>query len=393
MLVAYTEDRKRISLIRGWKKEQLENLRLNHRFVCPVCKAPVRLKLGSKRRWHFSHYGEVKCSIELEAESDYHLLGKEQLYDWIISQHIQALLEPYLSSIHQRPDILVHYDGRYYAIEYQCSPIPLTAFEKRTNGYLQEDIIPIWVFGGNRMTRKSSSLFSLSPIEWAAVQPHVKLNNFLHYYCSDTKQFFSLMNSKSLSSQSALSHLVTRKIREAPFQTIIKGEFSLGQSSNELWLTIKKKWRYSVTPYPNRLQQFFNEYCLQRKISPLLYPIEAGWPTKNHQWIETSPYIWQTLILIHLSTYAIETHVTFKDVYRFIKELIERGVCSTRTLTYFDGHYSYAIMSYLQLLVQCGVIRRTNTKKFFRVKDVQFPQSIDEAIVRDEAFANRYKIN
>lgn len=393
MLVAYTEDRNRISLAQGWKKEQLEKLRTIHRFICPVCKKAVILKLGTKRRWHFAHSGEVKCSLDLEAESDYHLLGKEHINNWVTSQNIQALLEPYLSSINQRPDIFIHYEGRYYAIEYQCSPLPLQVFEKRTKGYLQQDILPIWIFGGNRMTRKSSSLFSLSPIEWAALQPHAQFNNFLHYYCPHTKQFFSLMNSKSLSSQSALSHLVTSTIREVPFQTIIKGEFSLGQHINDIWLTIKKKWRYTVTPYPTKPQQFFNEYCLQRKISPFLYPVEAGWPTNNHQWIETSPHIWQTLILIHLSTYPIETHFTFKDVYCFLKELIERGVCRTRTLPFYEGHYSYAIMSYLQLLSQSGVIRRTNKKQFFRVKDIQYPQSIDEAIVRDEAFADRHKIS
>ncbi|WP_216828276.1 competence protein CoiA [Alkalihalobacterium elongatum] len=393
MLIAYTEDRKRISLVQGWKIDQLEHLRKEKRFVCPVCKKPVRLKLGTIRRWHFAHIEEARCSVELEAESDYHLHGKEQLYHWLMDQKIHTLLEPYLSSINQRPDLFTFYEGRYYAIEYQCSSIPLPVFEKRTKGYLQEDIHPLWIFGGNRMTRKSSTFFSLSPIEWAALQPHPKMKNILHYFCSDNNQFFSLINIKSLSSQSALSQMITTRANDITFQDLLKPQFLQENSWKDLWLTVKKKWRYNVVLYPSWSQKYFNSYCLQRNFSPYLYPIEAGWPTKHHEWIETPPYIWQTFILIYLSTYPLEARFTFQNVYHFLKELIEKRVCSTRTLPYYDGHYSYAVMSYLQLLINRGVIKRTSSKGYFRVKEIQYPKSINEAIVRDEEFASQIKIN
>ncbi|OLO37161.1 hypothetical protein BTR23_13575 [Alkalihalophilus pseudofirmus] len=393
MLVAHTNDKKRINLVKGWNKEQLEKLRKNFRFVCPVCKKSVRLKLGSKRRWHFAHYGEVSCNLELEAESDYHLLGKEQLYHWFISQNIHALLEPYLTSINQRPDILIHYQKRYYAIEYQCSPIPLSLFEKRTRSYLEKDILPIWIFGGNRLTRKSSILFSLSPIEWAALQPHVQLDNFLLYYCSTTQQFFSLLNVSSLSSQSALSQIKITRLQDCSFASLLGNVDVYDDNWKLYWITIKKKWRYSVTPYPSRTQQYFNDYCLQRKISPWLYPIEAGWPTKHHQWFETSPHIWQTFILIYLLNFPLEYKFTFQDVYRYLKELVKTNICRIRSLPYYEGHFSYAIMSYLQLLLHSGFIKRNKTKEFFRVKEIKYPQSIEEAIKRDEEFVKNVKIN
>ncbi|WP_209125789.1 competence protein CoiA [Alkalihalobacillus sp. BA299] len=394
MLVAHTEDRQRISLVSGWTKEQLEMLRQKHRFICPLCKKSVRLKLGTKRRWHFAHMEEKECSIKLEAESDYHLQGKEQLFHWLIDQKIQTLLEPYLPSIKQRPDIFIHYEERYYAIEYQCSPIPLSIFEKRTRSYLEKDILPIWIYGGNRLTRKSSALFSLSPIEWAALQPHASLQqNYLHYFCANTQQFFSLTNVLSLSSQTAFSPLKTERITDVSFVSLLGKALVYDDTWKATWLTIKKKWRYNVTPYSGRLQQYFNQYCYQRKISPFLYPIEAGWPTKHHQWLETAPHIWQTYLLIHLTAYPIHTRFTFQDVFRFFKGLIERKLCSCRTLPYYHGHYSYAVMSYLQLLINTGFLKRTGNKEFFRVKEIQYPQSIDEAIVRDEAFIKSIKIN
>lgn len=58
LLVANREGGERISLWDYRDKQLLLTWRSRERFYCPDCGAPVILKLGSKRIWHFFHQTE-----------------------------------------------------------------------------------------------------------------------------------------------------------------------------------------------------------------------------------------------------------------------------------------------------------------------------------------------
>lgn len=95
---------------------------------------------------HFAHKKQSNCQQSFsEGETAIHLLGKSQLYEMFRKLHLNVHLEPYLPALSQRPDLLVEKKQQQFAIEFQCSTIPIPQIESRTSGYLQANIIPIWI--------------------------------------------------------------------------------------------------------------------------------------------------------------------------------------------------------------------------------------------------------
>ena len=57
----------------------------------------------------------------------------------------EVVLEPLLHKISQRPDLLVQSGQAEYPIEFQCSTIPISHLEERTDGYRRAGMEPIWI--------------------------------------------------------------------------------------------------------------------------------------------------------------------------------------------------------------------------------------------------------
>lgn len=115
--------------------------------VCPGCQDPVFLKRGPKVLSHFAHYAGADCRQFSEGETTRHLLGKQRLYDWLTNQNIPVEMEAWLPELQQRPDLLVTYQNRKIALEYQCSPIPFARLRERTDGYIQNGYEVYWICG------------------------------------------------------------------------------------------------------------------------------------------------------------------------------------------------------------------------------------------------------
>ncbi|WP_317906723.1 competence protein CoiA, partial [Bacillus subtilis] len=72
------------------------------RFRCPICNQQVRMRLGTKRRWHFAHQKSEQCPSGGEGESDEHVRGKQLLFHWAAKQNKATQLETYLRESKQR---------------------------------------------------------------------------------------------------------------------------------------------------------------------------------------------------------------------------------------------------------------------------------------------------
>ncbi|MFT9599409.1 competence protein CoiA, partial [Mesobacillus sp.] len=114
MLVAYKSDGKRLSLGERWEKSDLIGIRSREKFHCPVCGEEVVMKLGSKKIWHFSHLSGGSCHYEYDRESEYHLSGKLQLFNWLKKQGINAELESFDPQMKQKPDIAFDLQNQKY---------------------------------------------------------------------------------------------------------------------------------------------------------------------------------------------------------------------------------------------------------------------------------------
>lgn len=70
-----------------WNEETVELLRQNGRddeLICPVCKQPVLVKAGQKKRWHFAHKDLTNCPLKNESPNV--LQARMLLYSWLKSK-------------------------------------------------------------------------------------------------------------------------------------------------------------------------------------------------------------------------------------------------------------------------------------------------------------------
>lgn len=91
-----------------------------------------------------------------ESETEEHLNGKRDLYEWIKKQNgvTNAILEGWIPETKQRPDIMFEYNGKKYVIEYQCSPIA-TEYVERHDLYKASGIIDIWILGTEKYLKSN----------------------------------------------------------------------------------------------------------------------------------------------------------------------------------------------------------------------------------------------
>lgn len=267
MFVAKFKDGTKISLVDDWHLEELRELRKKRPFFCPVCEESVQLKLGTTRLWHFAHEPQAACSERGESESMYHMKGKKLLYEWLQSQQVKVALECYLPIIKQRPDLLFRFKNTLYAVEYQCSPIEITLLEKRTQGYKQIGVVPIWILGGNRLKRYGPHTFSLKSYEWLCTQ--LSKNHFFHltYFCSEQKSFAQLHQLTPYSSTKFLASYQESSLMNTSISSIVQPPLVRKGNMFGKWITVRKNWRYkNLSPYPSKIERIIREILYKNGI-------------------------------------------------------------------------------------------------------------------------------
>ncbi|MFL2020094.1 competence protein CoiA [Weissella hellenica] len=123
-------------------------------YYCPGCKARVQLKKGNINIPHFAHINESNCDVSAEGETVNHLQGKLALFALFIQKYDEVRLEPWLSQIKQRPDLMVRKGMNWFVIEFQCAPISLEKVQARTSGYRQLNYKVIWILGENYQRKR-----------------------------------------------------------------------------------------------------------------------------------------------------------------------------------------------------------------------------------------------
>ena len=117
--------------------------------LCPACNKPYEYCHGEFKIPYFRHKDKNECEdIYSEPESEEHIKGKCDLFEWIKRQEgvTDAILEGWIPITHQRPDIMFNYDNKQFVIEYQCTPIA-SEYVKRHNLYKAAGIVDLWIVG------------------------------------------------------------------------------------------------------------------------------------------------------------------------------------------------------------------------------------------------------
>ncbi|WP_171016742.1 competence protein CoiA [Pseudalkalibacillus caeni] len=382
MLTAMRKNNEIISLLDPWEKQELLTLRVKESFSCPACKEPVRLKLGTRKAWHFAHE-RMACEIETEPESDYHIKGKKQLFESIFRNHATVSIEPYLKSIKQRPDLLVTSSLSPIALEFQCSTIPHDSLSRRTISYISKGIRPVWILGGNRLKRKSFSVFSLTPMDFLTARMKEPEMIYLTYYCPISQQLAFVYDIHTISPSSVFASVIFEKNVSLRLSTLINPSLPQ-QFPYEDWLAVKRKWRLGKQ-FPFTNSSFFHKRFYELGMPVSLYPCEAGIPTKFDYWFETPGYLWQSWILLKLiPSYGRDEVFSFRDIYEEMKILRAKKIIKIRNLKFLkETHYSFSIADYLIKLSRLGLLEQVDGLTFKRREKAKLPSSLEKAFACD----------
>ena len=390
LLTAITESGKTISLVGNWGKHELLKIIENERLLCPACKEHVRLRTGTKRIWHFAHISKLNCDSQIENESEYHLKGKVQLYDWLIQQGIDVEVEKYLPKIKQRPDLFVTWKNENYAIEFQCSTVDSARLLKRTQAYLRANIIPLWILGGKRFKKNFAHHLKITPFDLLMAFSANNKDLRLIYYCPITARFCIASSLTPFSSSTFLTATDYFFPNQLSFSEIITSNENQQILNDNHWLVLKRRWRTSSYLYTDKAyQRIFYENGM-----PLcLLPGEAGIPVKSMIWIKTAPILWQGwILLMFIMPLQVGEMVSFEDVFYSFKAEVQKGFMKIRQLPSLkNSHYSFALMEYLQQLEKLGVLRKVNRSTFRKVANLAVPKNVEDACNLDSVVLIKLK--
>lgn len=275
-------------------------------YYCPGCHELVYLKRGEINQIHFSHYDKINCQSFSEGETEEHLLGKKLLYDWLTNQGIKCQLEPFLSNLKQRPDLLIQRQKEApIAIEFQCSSLSVNRMIERTNGYKNKGYVVYWILGKKFHLHKKMTSFQ-----------HLFLNegeNIKNYYLQldSTKGELSILTDiylKKLPSQ--VQFKVSRFSLREPSNTIDKCKVDvLNNKSSKMTESFSfiesQLFLNKGRAFQHKTMIEFQKYIYSKNFSLVSLPKEVYFPIADDIYIQSIPHFWK----FHIVNWLIEKGV------------------------------------------------------------------------------------
>lgn len=369
-------------------------MRSNEDFFCPICGESVSLKLGDKRIFHFAHKQGGACRDFFENESVYHMEGKRQIYQWLIRQKIPSALEYYDATIQQRPDIMFKYNGKKYALEYQCSSIPERIFTKRTKTYLQNGYIPIWLISNSQMHIKKKNIVVLSNFHYLFLRTTSSGRFYIPSYCPDHHQFHFFESITPYSIKNAFANHSFYPLDKFDIQDLLEPKicspFNLASWNREI-----EKYKLNWAIHPSHQHKSFFQEIYTNNLNIFLLPPEIGLPIPHSALIQTPPIIWQTYLYLDIIA-AKRTNdlITLQEINFHFKRRQNRKEIVLRMLPQLNVvNPLAAFIEYLSLLEQLGIITRKDETTFQLNQTIIIPKSNRDKEEASALFIKKYQRN
>lgn len=351
ILTAVTKDGE-VFIPAHYSRDRLKFLRQNI-YKCAQCREAVILKVGSIKTPHFAHHHKSSCEQSFsEHESEEHLSGKLQLYDFLQSKKVNCRLEPFILEIYQRPDILVNANNIKIALEYQCSKISPSIVQKRNTGYMQAHIIPLWIL--KTPSPQNFPLKQIGPMKISSFQsellfdskngkvlitycPRAKsftyISNFLHLY---TNHFIVKINTLPITLQT-WPLAMTKPLTEQEFQTYLK------IYQNKRMNHLKNLYLYNR----KGIQSSFLQVCYKWRINSIELPLFIGIPSYGADAFDVHSCEWQLQWIEFLQVNSLSLDTISDQHYRSflrIHRWKEPHRLDVRTK---------ALKAYVEILLEC----------------------------------------
>jgi len=374
-----------------WSRQRLIKLREETSFICPACKQELELRIGTIISAHFAHkkYGECP-TVKGSHESDYHMRGKLDLYQWFQRQHVieSVKLEPYLQQTKQRPDLLIEYHQKRIAIEYQCSTIDARSLKNRSKQYQQEGIPYLWILGAKTLTRVGARSYQLSPFQWNFIIKKENTAPYLFSYCPDARTMIVLYNILPFSSRFVISEHKHYALPSTSLQEVMKVPIQNKTIWQKEWIQKIRKFRLSAPGFQSKQTSRFHTYLYQTQKLPLSYlPSYAFLPLVDNYIFDSPVYVWQGWILLFIHSLPLQTLFSIHNVYHDFSMKMNEGFITTRSLTNSVSFIS-AIDTYLMKLADLSIIVFEEKENLRKVKEIRWTNQIEELLKEDAKIIN-----
>lgn len=389
MFIAINESGKPVSLLQPHPAEVLKGC-----FRCEVCKEPVVLKKGKRKKWHFAHRPDSKCLSDGKTESDLHMTGKKLLFQWL-DQSYETEMEKFIPLIHRKADVLVTINKQKYALEFQCAAITEKEILRRTQDYLSCGIRPIWIFCTKNIRIKETGMLSIHAFEWTALRESPdRRSRFLVYLdpCAETLSMFN-PSIHQLQKQ----NLTDISIWNSSINDIIKGDQFVEKAKlhSAGWLKLKEQWRFKPQPWIGKKDATtLKEYMLKQQSDVAFFPAEAGWPVFGYEYFLTPVYIWQSCILLEFFPHFFSSSVGFalEDMTGWMEQKITGEIFRVRFFPQIKQPLRTAVLNYLFLLIRFGCLSYHQPSRMFFIKKLpQAALSLDDGYNKDREYSFRLR--
>lgn len=306
MLIAYTEQQQLVISYQH-SREALQQYRQQQQFFCPQCQQPVQLKIGKLIIPHFAHIANQSCDRRFaEGESKLHLQGKIQLFEWLKTRGHTVELEPFLTKLSQRPDLLLQTDHYPLAIEFQCSPITNENWHARTEGYKRNNIQALWLFQTPRNNYTSNAIqkIRISPILQNAITEPSNKVPYLMTYDAQAARFNYWTNLLPVHGHTFIAKVLTIPLeqQQMPF---FQPRLITREAFNTYWHIYKKlcqQYVYQRLMHSKKgVQDQFLRSCYELNLSLHALPNFIGIPVRNAKAIPIFSVEWQAILLHYCS--------------------------------------------------------------------------------------------
>ncbi|WP_144509486.1 competence protein CoiA [Bacillus sp. FJAT-22090] len=337
----------------NYSREYLKQFKKNNSFLCLQCNEEVILKNGLINIPHFAHKRHSECNHSFsEGESEDHLNGKIQLYEFFQKQKRNPQLEPFIPSIKQRPDILMQSRQTSIAIEFQCSPILLTKMLQRHEGYKQQNIEPLWILrtpsisefpsreiGLMRLSAYYRQFFLVTPTNGKMIITYNPQNKHFHY----------ISDPLHIKSNNYIVKVKKLSLEKQSWPFAIVKRITMYEYENYLRIYREQRFKHvNNLYYFNRkgVQSIFLQICYRWQLLPKRLPIFIGIPTAYAS---------------AFSVHAVEWQIQLIDYLKRFKIPIERASdhdCEMFLLTFpgasdLHPYRIKAVQAYLSILQKC----------------------------------------
>lgn len=391
MLTAKLSDGRVISVAGHDNLSYLKWLRSRYTFYCRLCGEKVILKVGTKKIPHFAHERDSFCTDYYEPESEYHLHGKLQLFEWLRRENASPQLEVYFPRIRRRADIVFHYGGKKYCLEFQCADLPEEEFIQRTKGYRSLSLYPLWILGGKNIQRKSSQKFAISAFQYLFLQMTHGDNLYLPAFCPDRNELIFLTNILPVSSRTALAGLTIKPLRKACISDMFMPPSAFKFSV--------RKWREEMGRFKTtflRNKTLFNSEFVKElyslSVHPQLLPPYVGIPLSLNPVIEESPFIWQAYVYLDCLFGKKEGEkFSFADAYLSLLKRVRKKHLHLRHLPNIKkGLLPFLLADYLQVLTAEGILNREGKDGFLITNDMVPFRTLAESAREEARFYSKF---